>query len=335
MPTIPATGASCWVERGSASPMCRIRSWRSSAPPTRRGRPAQPRALCQRVLSSASCRPPGGGLLCAKSVLCESVLRQSVLCESLLSRAPGRGGCCVVLGRLRRCQSDVFCESVLCERRSQSGGRSWMQATGRRGARLDPPTPPRELPAEASSRRPDRHPRHRVRRAATSPACCPASHQPRTAVTSPTKTTTSYLDPAAGHGTFIAGVIEQITPGCQLEVFEVLGTVRRRGRRAHRCRRSLDLSIRPRTSARTSSTSRSAAIRRSAWMLSPTRSPRSTRAGTVVVASAGNDATCVAAVPGGSSRGRGGGCARCGRQPGRRSRTTARGCGRAPLGWTS
>lgn len=33
-----------------------------------------------------------------------------------------------------------------------------------------------------------------------------------------------YLDPAAGHGTFIAGVIEQIAPGCKLEVHEVLST---------------------------------------------------------------------------------------------------------------
>ncbi len=33
-----------------------------------------------------------------------------------------------------------------------------------------------------------------------------------------------FLDPAAGHGTFIAGVIEQLTPGCSLEVIAVLST---------------------------------------------------------------------------------------------------------------
>ncbi len=33
-----------------------------------------------------------------------------------------------------------------------------------------------------------------------------------------------FLDPAAGHGTFIAGIIEQLTPGCDLEVIEVLST---------------------------------------------------------------------------------------------------------------
>lgn len=33
-----------------------------------------------------------------------------------------------------------------------------------------------------------------------------------------------YLDPAAGHGMFVAGVIEQVTPGCKLEVIKVLST---------------------------------------------------------------------------------------------------------------
>jgi hypothetical protein len=33
-----------------------------------------------------------------------------------------------------------------------------------------------------------------------------------------------FLDPAAGHGTFIAGVIEQLVPGCEIEVHRVLST---------------------------------------------------------------------------------------------------------------
>ena len=33
-----------------------------------------------------------------------------------------------------------------------------------------------------------------------------------------------FLDPAAGHGTFIAGIIEQLTPGCDIELIEVLST---------------------------------------------------------------------------------------------------------------
>jgi hypothetical protein len=32
-----------------------------------------------------------------------------------------------------------------------------------------------------------------------------------------------YLDPAAGHGTFIAGIIEQLAPGCTIEVRNVIG----------------------------------------------------------------------------------------------------------------
>ena len=32
-----------------------------------------------------------------------------------------------------------------------------------------------------------------------------------------------YLDPAAGHGTFIAGIIEQLAPGCTIDVRKVIG----------------------------------------------------------------------------------------------------------------
>jgi hypothetical protein len=32
----------------------------------------------------------------------------------------------------------------------------------------------------------------------------------------------NYLDPAAGHGTFIAGIIEQLAPGCKIEVRKVI-----------------------------------------------------------------------------------------------------------------
>jgi Subtilase family len=33
----------------------------------------------------------------------------------------------------------------------------------------------------------------------------------------------NYLDPAAGHGTFIAGIIEQLAPGCTIDVRRVIG----------------------------------------------------------------------------------------------------------------
>jgi hypothetical protein len=38
----------------------------------------------------------------------------------------------------------------------------------------------------------------------------------------PDQNTDSWLDPIAGHGTFIAGLIELHSPGCQIEVFKVL-----------------------------------------------------------------------------------------------------------------
>ena len=41
---------------------------------------------------------------------------------------------------------------------------------------------------------------------------------------SPDEDNNGYLDPVAGHGTFIAGIIEQIAPGCDIEVHEVLTT---------------------------------------------------------------------------------------------------------------
>ena len=40
----------------------------------------------------------------------------------------------------------------------------------------------------------------------------------------PTDDGDDYLDPAAGHGTFIAGIIEQIAPGCALQIVDVLTT---------------------------------------------------------------------------------------------------------------
>jgi hypothetical protein len=33
----------------------------------------------------------------------------------------------------------------------------------------------------------------------------------------------NYLDPAAGHGTFVAGIIEQLAPGCHIDVRRVIG----------------------------------------------------------------------------------------------------------------
>jgi subtilisin family serine protease len=45
-----------------------------------------------------------------------------------------------------------------------------------------------------------------------------------TDIDSPDEDDDEYLDPTAGHGTFIAGVIAQIAPGCDISVHRVLST---------------------------------------------------------------------------------------------------------------
>ncbi len=69
-------------------------------------------------------------------------------------------------------------------------------------------------------------------------AACTRAAARRRRPTSPTTTPTGDLDPAAGHGTFIAGLVEQVAPGAKVEVWRVLhaGGRRQRGgdRRRHR-----------------------------------------------------------------------------------------------------
>jgi hypothetical protein len=110
-----------------------------------------------------------------------------------------------------------------------------------------------------------------------------------------------YLDPVAGHGTFIAGVIEQITPGCQLEVFDVLSEYGEVDEAAIG-QVLFDLALRP-------DEDRPEFVNLSLGGYSPLPMDALAdaiaallRVGTVVVASAGNDATCTpmypAALPG-------------------------------------
>jgi hypothetical protein len=172
---------------------------------------------------------------------------------------------------------------------------SWMQATGRRRSSARPADPPEELPAEDSAN---------VRVAILDTGYA-ASHQPgvlpNIAITPhggdrPDEDGDNYLDPAAGHGTFIAGVIEQITPGCQLEVFEVLGTAGD-GDEGLIAETLHDLSIR-------ADNERPHFVNLSFGGYSPLGMDALAdaiadldRAGTVVVASAGNDATCAPQYP--------------------------------------
>jgi hypothetical protein len=108
-----------------------------------------------------------------------------------------------------------------------------------------------------------------------------------------------WLDPAAGHGTFIAGIIERIAPGCAIEVIGVLGP-------QGDCSESAvvdaitDVASRPILPAFLN-----LSFGGYVWEQAPMLSRAvllAQRSGIVVVASAGNDSTCrpsyPAAIPG-------------------------------------
>lgn len=105
----------------------------------------------------------------------------------------------------------------------------WIQATGRRPSSARPTTRPDAMPSQPPDDR-------RQVRIAILDTGWAMSHPPTEMV--PDVDTTSdlhggdhpdevgdgFLDPAAGHGTFIAGVIERIAPGCTLELIRTLST---------------------------------------------------------------------------------------------------------------
>lgn len=109
----------------------------------------------------------------------------------------------------------------------------------------------------------------------------------------------NWLDPVAGHGTFIAGIIERIAPGCAVEVRRVLGP------QGDGTESSIVAAIDD-IAARTSPPSfLSLSFGGYVWQQAPMLSAAVLRAqqrGIVVVASAGNDGTCrpsyPAAIPG-------------------------------------
>lgn len=100
-----------------------------------------------------------------------------------------------------------------------------------------------------------------------------------------------YLDPAAGHGTFIAGIIEQLAPGCRIELIQVLSTFGD-GDEAAIADTLSSLARRP-DDERPDIVSLSFGGYSPLGMWTLTKAITSLRqSGTVVVASAGNDATC-------------------------------------------
>jgi hypothetical protein len=171
----------------------------------------------------------------------------------------------------------------------------WMQATGRRRSSARPADPPEDLPDEGQES---------VRIAILDtgyaeihqPGVLPGIHITPHGGDRPDEDGDNFLDPAAGHGTFIAGVIEQLTPGCDLEVFEVLSTYGD-GDEATIADQLSDLSNRP-------ADERPHFVNLSFGGYSPLGMAALAdaitaldQAGTVVVASAGNDGTCVPQYP--------------------------------------
>ncbi|MEY2522097.1 MAG: hypothetical protein QOJ66_662 [Ilumatobacteraceae bacterium] len=108
-----------------------------------------------------------------------------------------------------------------------------------------------------------------------------------------------WLDPAAGHGTFIAGIIERIAPGCAIEVIGVLGP-------QGDCSESAVVeAITNVANRRILPAFLNLSFGGYVWEQAPMLSRAvvlAQKRGTVVVASAGNDGTCrpsfPAAIPG-------------------------------------
>ena len=115
----------------------------------------------------------------------------------------------------------------------------------------------------------------------------------------PDRDNDNWLDPAAGHGTFIAGIIERIAPGCALEVVRVLRP-EGDGKESDIVRAINDIAGRQNPPAFLN-----LSFGGYVWEDAPMLSAAVLRAqqrGIVVVASAGNDGTCrpsyPAAIPG-------------------------------------
>ena len=120
------------------------------------------------------------------------------------------------------------------------------------------------------------------------------------AVDVPDSNQDGFLDPAAGHGSFIAGLIGQIAPGCSVEVHRVLsGFGDGHEWDIAKCLHALVSRCTPRTIVNISF---GAYVLEGAHLMEWAVGELGEKTGAVIVASAGNDATCrpvyPAALPG-------------------------------------
>jgi hypothetical protein len=157
--------------------------------------------------------------LTANPFLASAVLASPFLASPLLSSAGG-GGCCCRCGGGGALTASPFLASA----GPSPAAAPWFQASGRRRSTARPAPGPEEHDARSGEG---------VRVAVLDTGLAAVNKPAGLALNNlngfgdgdePDEDGDGYLDPVAGHGTFIAGVIEQLAPGCELDVYEVLTT---------------------------------------------------------------------------------------------------------------
>jgi hypothetical protein len=249
------------------------------------GIPAQP----NHVLFATCCCPPHPAGPEAASFYANPFYAKTVSASPFYAKAGQGGGCCCCCSSSRGTQANPFyAKSVLANPFYAKAD----HVTGRRRSSARPCHAP-----EAVSRRSTEH--EPVRIAILDTGWAESPHLPSALgdieVTGsgdqPDGDGDGFLDPAAGHGTFIAGIIEQLAPGCRLEAISVLTTYGD-GDEETIATTLLSLASRPENE-------RPHLVNLSFGGYTPIGMARLAhaitelrRGGTIVVASAGNDGTC-------------------------------------------
>ncbi len=227
----------------------------------------------------------------ASSVLANPFMASPFMASPFMASAAG--GCCCCGGG-----GAVAANPFMASANPNPAAAPWFQATGRRRSTARP------APGPVAQ---EREPADRVRIAILDTGIAAVDPpdglegmdihiDPNADGDAPDEDGDNYLDPVAGHGTFVAGVIEQLTPGCRFEVFEVLTTYGD-GDEAEIAQVLWDLS-------QLAEEQRPHIVNLSFGSYSPIGMEVLADAvaalhevGVVVVASAGNDATCVPTYP--------------------------------------
>jgi hypothetical protein len=227
----------------------------------------------------------------ASSVMANPFMASPFMASPFMASAEG-GCCCPTFG------AATSANPFMASSNPNPAAAPWLQATGRRRSTARPSGPP-----EPEDRQPVEGVRVAILDTGTAVVDPPARlagmdvHPNPPAVGDvPSEDGDHYLDPVSGHGTFVAGVIEHLTPGCRFEMFEVLTTYGD-GTESEIAQVLWDLSQRPEHE-------RPHIVNLSFGSYSPVGMEMLAEAvaavyesGAAVVASAGNDATCVPSYP--------------------------------------